>query len=72
MIFNLIIIIIIWNAYFIDEIKLYLWQNDGMKKVPLKKHGIAWPTDKSVKFRNPKGQTLQEGNFIILFITVLF
>lgn len=62
--------------YFIDEIKLYLWQNDEKKTVPLKKHGIAWPTDKSVKFRNPKGPTLQEGNYIILldyiFITFLF
>lgn len=48
------------NSLFNDEIELYLWQGDEKTTVPLLKHDIAWPTDKSVKFKNPKGRTLQE------------
>lgn len=48
-----------------DEIKLYYFKKSNSVYepglVPLLKHGIAWPTDKSVKFRNPPGDNLQEG-----------
>lgn len=46
-----------------DELTIY---SQGLvKDVPLLRTGIAWPSDKEVKFRNPTlstGQTLKEGN----------
>lgn len=46
-----------------DELTIY---SQGLvKDVPLLRTGIAWPSDKDVKFRNPSlstGQTLKEGN----------
>lgn len=39
------------NSLFSDTIRLY----HGNIEVPLNKTGIAWPTDKKIKFRNPDG-----------------
>ncbi|XP_048509773.1 cell cycle control protein 50A isoform X2 [Athalia rosae] len=41
------------NSLFSDE--LTLWSEKHGKFVPLLKTGIAWPSDKSIKFRNPPG-----------------
>lgn len=40
---------------------LTLKYND--KNVPLLKTGIAWPSDKKIKFQNPPGYSLKEGMF---------
>ncbi|XP_011703846.1 PREDICTED: cell cycle control protein 50A isoform X2 [Wasmannia auropunctata] len=41
------------NSLFSDE--LTLWSAKHNNYVPLLKTGIAWPSDKKIKFRNPKG-----------------
>ncbi|KAK0168106.1 hypothetical protein PV327_001939 [Microctonus hyperodae] len=47
------------NSLFNDELSLYAWirepNKEGPKEVPLIKTGIAWPSDKNIKFRNPDG-----------------
>lgn len=46
-----------------DELTIY--SRSLVKDVPLLRTGIAWPSDKEVKFRNPSlssGQTLKDGN----------
>lgn len=42
------------NSLFSDE--LTLWSDKHNKRVPLLKTGIAWPSDKRVKFKNPEHQ----------------
>lgn len=39
----------------LDTLKLYRIDNDTRTPIPLIKKGIAWWTDKNVKFRNPTG-----------------
>ncbi|XP_053971044.1 cell cycle control protein 50A isoform X2 [Hylaeus anthracinus] len=41
------------NSLFSDELELYSKKHNG--PVPLIKTGIAWPSDKNIKFRNPEG-----------------
>ncbi|XP_012532137.1 cell cycle control protein 50A isoform X2 [Monomorium pharaonis] len=41
------------NSLFSDELMLYSLKHDEL--VPLLKTGIAWPSDKNIKFRNPEG-----------------
>ncbi|XP_015177546.1 PREDICTED: cell cycle control protein 50A isoform X1 [Polistes dominula] len=41
------------NSLFSDELTLYSTRNG--QDVPLLKTGIAWPSDKNIKFRNPDG-----------------
>ncbi|KAF4084091.1 hypothetical protein AMELA_G00124760 [Ameiurus melas] len=47
------------NSLFNDTFELYYVQDNGNKTgIPLVKKGIAWWTDKYVKFRNPSGDNL--------------
>ncbi|XP_066591380.1 cell cycle control protein 50A isoform X2 [Prorops nasuta] len=46
------------NSLFSDELSLYSVQHN--KDVPLLKTGIAWPSDKNIKFRNPTGNLKEE------------
>ncbi|XP_046813065.1 cell cycle control protein 50A isoform X1 [Vespa crabro] len=41
------------NSLFSDELTLHSERN--RKDVPLLKTGIAWPSDKNIKFKNPEG-----------------
>ncbi|XP_011641917.1 cell cycle control protein 50A isoform X2 [Pogonomyrmex barbatus] len=41
------------NSLFSDELTLYSSKHNG--PVPLLKTGIAWPSDKNIKFKNPQG-----------------
>ncbi|XP_033332399.1 cell cycle control protein 50A isoform X2 [Megalopta genalis] len=41
------------NSLFSDELSLYSVRHGS--NVPLLKTGIAWPSDKAIKFRNPEG-----------------
>ncbi|XP_031828260.1 cell cycle control protein 50A isoform X2 [Nomia melanderi] len=41
------------NSLFSDELALYSMSHKA--NVPLLKTGIAWPSDKNIKFRNPEG-----------------
>ncbi|XP_017887901.1 cell cycle control protein 50A isoform X1 [Ceratina calcarata] len=41
------------NSLFSDSLELYSEKHNG--SVPLLKTGIAWPSDKNIKFRNPEG-----------------
>lgn len=41
------------NSLFSDKLTLYSLKHE--KLVPLLKTGIAWPSDKNIKFRNPEG-----------------
>ncbi|XP_018337922.1 PREDICTED: cell cycle control protein 50A isoform X1 [Trachymyrmex septentrionalis] len=41
------------NSLFSDELTLYSAKHNG--QVPLLRTGIAWPSDKNIKFRNPEG-----------------
>lgn len=41
------------NSLFSDELKLFSHKHNDY--VPLLRTGIAWPSDKKVKFRNPRG-----------------
>ncbi|NXH20685.1 CC50A protein, partial [Bucco capensis] len=43
------------NSMFNDTLELYRVENDTRTPIPLIKKGIAWWTDKNVKFRNPTG-----------------
>ncbi|XP_059842616.1 cell cycle control protein 50A-like isoform X2 [Hypanus sabinus] len=43
------------NSLFNDTLKLYYVDNGTELEIPLIKKGIAWWTDKNVKFRNPSG-----------------
>jgi hypothetical protein len=36
-----------------------------MEEVPLLNTGIAWPSDKKIKFQNPPGNNLSQGEFYI-------
>uniref|UniRef100_A0A6I8NU19 Cell cycle control protein n=1 Tax=Ornithorhynchus anatinus TaxID=9258 RepID=A0A6I8NU19_ORNAN len=45
------------NSMFNDTLELLRIDNDTMSPIPLNKRGIAWWTDKNVKFRNPSGAT---------------
>ncbi|KAJ1150904.1 hypothetical protein NDU88_003691 [Pleurodeles waltl] len=46
------------NSMFNDSFKLYYVLNNGTKtELTLNKRGIAWWTDKNVKFKNPTGNT---------------
>ncbi len=53
------------NSLFNDTLTI-ISDSDG--KVPLLNTGIAWPSDKEIKFRNPPGdlRTALEGKRIIL------
>nr|BAE41961.1 unnamed protein product [Mus musculus] len=54
------------NSMFNDTLELYLVANESDPKpipIPLKKKGIAWWTDKNVKFRNPPGKESLEEKF---------
>lgn len=46
----------------LDTLELFLVGNESHPTpIPLKKKGIAWWTDKNVKFRNPPGgESLEE------------
>lgn len=51
------------NSLFSDKINLYYIDDKNNKEieVPLVKTGIAWPSDKNIKFKNPQGSSsLQE------------
>jgi len=53
-------------------IKLYIFSDTltlmyNDKKVPLHRTGIAWPSDKNIKYQNPPGN-LKEGLFYYLII----
>ncbi|XP_029040803.1 cell cycle control protein 50A isoform X1 [Osmia bicornis bicornis] len=41
------------NSLFSDKLELFSMKHN--KSVPLLKTGIAWPSDKNIKFRNPDG-----------------
>lgn len=41
------------NSLFSDVLSLYFLNNGDRKEVPLLKTGIAWSSDKNIKFRNP-------------------
>lgn len=41
------------NSLFSDELTLHSMQHGGL--VPLLRTGIAWPSDKKIKFKNPEG-----------------
>lgn len=43
------------NSMFNDEFELFYYANSGNVSVPLHRTGIAWPSDKDIKFRNPPG-----------------
>jgi hypothetical protein len=45
----------------IDELKIAFM--DNKEDVPLLNTEIAWPTDKEIKFRNPPGNNLSQGEF---------
>lgn len=65
-IIHLTTVTLIWfsNLIFsIDTLELYHIENDTRTAITLIKKGIAWWTDKNVKFRNPKG----DGNLTALF-----
>lgn len=48
----------------VDTLTLYHIDENGTHLIPLKKKGIAWWTDKNVKFRNPVGE---DNNLTALF-----
>ncbi|OCT78348.1 cell cycle control protein 50A [Xenopus laevis] len=45
------------NSMFSDKLSLFQIVNGVEKKIQLTKKGIAWWTDKNVKFKNPTGNT---------------
>nr|XP_025863246.1 LOW QUALITY PROTEIN: cell cycle control protein 50A [Vulpes vulpes] len=52
------------NSMFNDTLELFLVGNESYPTpIPLKKKGIAWWTDKNVKFRNPPGEQSLEERF---------
>lgn len=49
------------STFITDTLSLYSLANGGRQEVKLKRTGIAWDSDKNIKFRNPKGdQSLKE------------
>lgn len=47
-----------------DELSIEFIESRNHKvAVPLLKTGIAWPSDKEIKFRNPPGNSLSQGEF---------
>lgn len=46
------------NSLFSDELTLHSVKHRDL--VPLLKTGIAWPSDKKIKFKNPEGKDLKE------------
>lgn len=42
------------NSLFSDDLAVYSMKRK--ERVPVVRTGIAWPSDKSIKFRNPKGE----------------
>ncbi|XP_015265022.1 PREDICTED: cell cycle control protein 50A [Gekko japonicus] len=52
------------NSMFNDTLTLYHIDQNGSVLIPLNKKGIAWWTDKYVKFRNPVGD---DNNLTVLF-----
>lgn len=44
---------------FADELELF--SKVHQLQVPVSRTGIAWPSDKQIKFRNPPGSSLKEG-----------
>ncbi|XP_008479039.1 cell cycle control protein 50A [Diaphorina citri] len=51
------------NSLFSDSFKIF---NDKKKEVPVLRTGIAWPSDKAVKFHNPPGPDLKEVFYLSL------
>ncbi|CAO2634186.1 Cell cycle control protein 50A [Lemmus lemmus] len=54
------------NSMFNDTLELFLVANESdptLVPIPLKRKGIAWWTDKNVKFRNPPGKESLEEKF---------
>jgi hypothetical protein len=50
-----------------DELSIEFIDSKNHKMpVPLLKTGIAWPSDKEIKFRNPPGNSLSQGEFHVL------
>jgi hypothetical protein len=50
-----------------DELSIEFTDSNNHKKpVPLLKMGIAWPSDKEIKFRNPPGSSLAQGELYFL------
>lgn len=47
------------NSLFSDTLELFSLAHG---KVPVERTGIAWPSDRQIKFRNPKGD-LNEGKY---------
>lgn len=41
-------------------------------KVGLLRTGIAWPSDKNIKYKNPPGNSLKEGMILIFNILYQF
>lgn len=61
----------------LDTLELYLIGNESESTpIPLKKKGIAWWTDKNVKFRNPSGDIpLEErfkGKILFIFLKIYY
>ncbi|KAG8444868.1 hypothetical protein GDO86_009863 [Hymenochirus boettgeri] len=56
------------NSMFNDSLRLYYISNGVETDIPLKKTGIAWWTDKNVKFKNPTGNTTNLENIFKDFI----
>ncbi|XP_023709870.1 cell cycle control protein 50A isoform X2 [Cryptotermes secundus] len=49
------------NSLFSDELSIEFIESKNHKvSVPLLKTGIAWPSDKEIKFRNPPGNSLSQ------------
>lgn len=53
------------NSLFNDTLTIH--SNDPRRLVPLLRTGIAWPSDRQIKFRNPPGK-LEEGSFCLLTV----
>ncbi|KAK7075411.1 Cell cycle control protein 50A, partial [Halocaridina rubra] len=51
------------NSMFNDTLKLYRVDGDQKEEISLIKNGIAWPTDRSIKFKNPPGSLDEAGAF---------
>lgn len=48
------------NSLFNDTLEIHWDDQDGHPKVPLLNYGIAWPSDKLIKFRNPDGDLKEQ------------
>ncbi|XP_022913240.1 cell cycle control protein 50A [Onthophagus taurus] len=47
------------NSLFSDEMKLFHVVSNRLKEIPLLRTGIAWESDRNIKFRNPPGDLAQ-------------